>query len=177
LLALLFFGRGQVNPAAPVSTPEPTLTLVTAAPVTAAPETPGPTAQTPAETQEAPAAAPEEGRVLEEDGSYTTAEDLVLYLQTYGHLPPNFVQKGAARAAGWDGGSLEAIMPGKCIGGDSFGNQEGLLPRAKGRSWRECDINTLGKKSRGSERLIWSNDGLIYYTGDHYESFTLVYSP
>ena len=62
-----------------------------------------------------------------------------------------------------------------CIGGDYFGNYEGLLPEASGREYRECDINTLGASSRGAERLIYSNDGLIYYTEDHYESFTLVY--
>ena len=62
-----------------------------------------------------------------------------------------------------------------CIGGDYFGNYEGLLPKAKGRIWRECDINTLGKKSRGAERLPYSNDGLIYYTDDHYESYTQLY--
>lgn len=112
---------------------------------------------------------------LDEDGSYTTAEDVAAYLVAYGHLPPNFITKEQARAAGWEGGSLEPYCPGKCIGGDHFGNYEGLLPSAKGRVWRECDINTLGARSRGAERLIYSNDGLIYYTSDHYESFTLLY--
>jgi hypothetical protein len=124
-----------------------------------------------------PSDAPPNELALDEDGEYTSKDELALYIHLYGHLPGNFVTKAEARKAGWIGGSLEKTLPGKCIGGDSFGNQEGLLPRAKGRSWWECDINTLGKKSRGSERLIWSNDGLIYYTGDHYESFTLVYSP
>ena len=118
-----------------------------------------------------------EEKKLPEDGSYTSKEDVAAYLIQYGHLPGNFVTKAEARKAGWNGGSLEAVLPGKCIGGDSFGNLEGLLPKAKGRSWRECDINTLGKKSRGGERLIWSSDGLIYYTDDHYESFTRIYSP
>lgn len=118
-----------------------------------------------------------EERKLPEDGSYTTKEDVAAYLIQYGHLPGNFVTKAEARKAGWNGGSLEKVLPGKCLGGDSFANQEGLLPKAKGRSWRECDINTLGRKSRGAERLIWSNDWLIYYTDDHYESFTLLYSP
>ncbi len=111
---------------------------------------------------------------LPEDGSYTTREDVSRYLQLYGHLPPNFVTKKEAEKAGWDGGSLERVLPGKCIGGDYFGNYQGQLPKAKGRTWRECDINTLGKKSRGPERLIFSNDGLIYYTDDHYESFILL---
>ena len=112
---------------------------------------------------------------LPEDGSYTTKEDVSLYLVTYGHLPGNFVTKKEAEKAGWNGGSLEDVLPGKCIGGDRFGNREGLLPKAEGRTWTECDINTLGKKSRGPERLVFSNDGLIYYTADHYESFTKLY--
>ena len=100
---------------------------------------------------------------------------MALYLITYGHLPDNFVTKKEAEKAGWSGGSLEKVLPGKCIGGDRFGNLEGKLPKASGRCWTECDINTLGKKSRGAERLVFSNDGLIYYTGDHYETFELVY--
>jgi hypothetical protein len=75
----------------------------------------------------------------------------------------------------WFGGSLEQVLPGMCIGGDYFGNYEGQLPKAKGRRWTECDINTLGARSRGPERIIFSNDGLIYYTPDHYESFELLY--
>lgn len=125
---------------------------------------------------ELPEGEPEdETPALPEDGSYTTKEDVCAYLVAYGHLPPNFISKNDARAAGWEGGSLEPYCPGKCIGGDRFGNREGLLPTAKGRIWTECDINTLGKRSRGAERLVFSNDGLIYYTGDHYESFQLLY--
>ena len=112
---------------------------------------------------------------LPEDGSYTTKEDVCAYLIAYGHLPSNFITKNEAREAGWEGGSLEKYCPGKCIGGDRFGNREGLLPSAKGRVWTECDINTLGARSRGAERIVFSNDGLIYYTGDHYESFQLLY--
>ena len=62
-----------------------------------------------------------------------------------------------------------------CIGGDYFGNYEGLLPKAKGRKWTECDVNTLGAKSRGGERIVFSNDGLIYYSPDHYDSFEQLY--
>ena len=113
--------------------------------------------------------------VLDEYGSYTSKEDVALYIYTYGCLPQNFITKDQARQAGWNGGSLEPYCPGMCIGGDSFGNREGLLPKAQGRSWTECDINTLGADSRGAERIVFSNDGLIYYTGDHYESFTLLY--
>ena len=123
---------------------------------------------TEAETESASAA-------IAEDGTYTTKEDVALYIHTYGKLPSNFITKNEAEALGWSGGSLEQYAPGKCIGGSRFGNYEGLLPTKKGRTYTECDIDTLGKKSRGAKRIVFSNDGLIYYTDDHYETFTLLY--
>ena len=116
--------------------------------------------------------APPESSIAE-DGSYTTKEDVALYIHTYGKLPQNFITKKQARELGWGGGSLEPYAPGMCIGGDRFGNYEGLLP--EGHSYTECDVNTLGASSRGAERIVFSSDGLIYYTGDHYASFTLLY--
>ena len=113
--------------------------------------------------------------LLAEDGSYTTKEDVALYLYLYGHLPDNFITKREAQELGWSGGSLEPYAPGMCIGGTRFGNYEGLLPEAEGRTYTECDIDTLGAKSRGAKRIVFSNDGLIYYTEDHYESFQLLY--
>ena len=98
-----------------------------------------------------------------------------MYIHTYNKLPPNYITKKEARALGWSGGSLEDYAPGKCIGGDHYGNYEGLLPEKKGRSYTECDIGTLGKSSRGAKRIVFSNDGLIYYTKDHYKNFTLMY--
>ena len=112
---------------------------------------------------------------LPEDGSYTTKEDVALYIYTYGHLPDNFITKKEAQSLGWPGGSLEPYAPGMSIGGDRFGNYEGLLPDAGGRRWTECDIDTQGAGSRGAKRMVFSNDGLIYYTGDHYASFELLY--
>lgn len=112
---------------------------------------------------------------LAEDGSYTTKEDVALYLHLYGRLPDNFITKQQAQALGWEGGGLEELAPGKCIGGNRFGNYEGLLPEKDGRTYTECDIDTLGAKSRGAKRIVFSNDGLIYYTEDHYESFQLLY--
>ena len=76
---------------------------------------------------------------------------------------------------GWQGGALDVIAPGKAIGGSYYGNYEGLLPDADGREWTECDIGTIGQTKRGAERIVFSNDGLIYYTPDHYESFELLY--
>lgn len=113
--------------------------------------------------------------VLDPDGSYTSKEDVALYIHTYGCLPGNFITKSQAQDLGWTSGGLEDYAPGKCIGGDRFGNYEGLLPAADGRSWTECDIDTLGASSRGAKRIVFSNDGLIYYTEDHYETFELLY--
>lgn len=112
---------------------------------------------------------------LDPAGSYTSKEDVALYIHLYGTLPPNFITKSQARALGWKSGSVEPYAPGKCIGGDTFGNREGLLPKAAGRTWQECDIDTLGGGSRGAKRIVFSNDGLIYYTSDHYQSFELLY--
>lgn len=112
---------------------------------------------------------------LDKNGYYYTKEDVALYIHTYGCLPDNFITKKEAQALGWTGGSLERYAPGKVIGGDHFGNYEGLLPAKKGRTYTECDIDTLGKSSRGAKRIVFSNDGLIYYTDDHYESFTRLY--
>ena len=112
---------------------------------------------------------------LDPDGSYTTKEDVALYIYSYGCLPPNFITKDEARDLGWEGGGLDDYAYGMCIGGDRFGNYEGLLPEASGRKWTECDIDTMHKNSRGAKRIVFSNDGLIYYTNDHYESFVLLY--
>ena len=106
-------------------------------------------------------------------GYYYDAEHVVLYLDAYGHLPENYITKSDARALGWEGGSVEAYREGAAIGGDRFGNREGLLPQG---NYHECDINTLGAESRGAERIVWDSEGNIYYTDDHYESFELVYA-
>ena len=113
--------------------------------------------------------------LLAPDGSFSTKDDVALYIHTYGCLPPNFITKEEARDLGWEGGGLDDYAYGMCIGGDRFGNYEGLLPDASGRKWTECDIDTLHKNSRGAKRIVFSNDGLIYYTDDHYESFELLY--
>lgn len=112
---------------------------------------------------------------IDPNGSYTTKEDVALYIHLYGELPANYITKEEARDLGWEGGGLEDYAPGMCIGGDRFGNYEGMLPDADGRTWTECDIDTLGADSRGAKRIVFSNDGLIYYTDDHYESFELLY--
>ncbi len=120
--------------------------------------------------------APEpETPAIPEDGTYNSKDEVALYIHTYGKLPSNFITKKEAKKLGWTGGNVEDYAPGKSIGGDYFGNYEGLLPEDK--SYHECDIDTLGKKSRGAKRIIYSDDGYIYFTGDHYESFELLYEP
>ena len=150
--------------AAPTEAPvDSSLVLLTEAPQR---ETPKPTAKpTPAPT-ESPAKYGED---------YDDKDRVALYLHLYGELPPHFITKKEAQKLGWDGGEVEYYRTGAAIGGDYFGNYEGLLPKKKGRSYYECDIDTVGKRSRGAKRIIYSNDGLIYYTDDHYESFTLLY--
>ena len=105
---------------------------------------------------------------------YYDLTNVVLYIEVYDELPPNYITKAEARELGWEGGSVEDYMEGAAIGGDHFGNYEGLLPEAEGRAYTECDIDTNGYGSRGSRRLIFSNDGLYFYTSDHYESFSEV---
>ena len=114
-------------------------------------------------------------KTIDKNGSYTSKEDVALYIHTYGELPSNFITKKEAERLGWDGGSLEPYAPGKSIGGSYFGNYEGKLPKKKGRTYYECDIDTKGKRSRGPKRIVYSTDGLIYYTPDHYETFELLY--
>lgn len=112
---------------------------------------------------------------IDEDGQYTSKDDVALYIHTYGKLPSNFITKEQAQKLGWDGGYLDKYARGKSIGGDYFGNYDNKLPKQKGRSYYECDIDTKGAKARGVKRIVYSNDGLIYYTDDHYETFTRLY--
>lgn len=112
---------------------------------------------------------------IAEDGSYTSKDDVALYLHTYGKLPQNFMTKKEAQALGWPGGGLDDYVYGACIGGDKFGNYEGTLPEASGRQYYECDIDTMHAAKRGAKRIVFSNDGLIYYTEDHYNTFELLY--
>ena len=174
LLAIVAFrkwSRGaDGGTAGQTAAPEQAVTVLADSPVL---DTAPPAA---AATEMAPQAATAPGRITE-DGQYTSKDDVALYIHTYGHLPGNFITKAEAKALGWGDqySSVDDAAPGKSIGGDRFGNREGLLPKQKGRTYTECDIGTKGKKSRGAKRIVFSHDGLIYYTGDHYESFELLY--
>ena len=113
--------------------------------------------------------------VLTEDGWYYSPEDVSLYLHTYGKLPSNYLTKQEAQQRGWDSsaGNLWSVAEGYCIGGDRFGNYEGKLPKNNG-TYYECDVNYSGG-FRGAERLIFTKDGQIWYTGDHYNTFQKLY--
>lgn len=113
---------------------------------------------------------------LDENGFHFKPEEVAEYIHTYQKLPKNYITKKEAVALGWvsNEGNLWDVTEKMSIGGDVFGNREGKLPKDNQRKWYECDVNYNGGY-RGSERIIFSNDGLIYYTDDHYNSFTKLY--
>ena len=113
---------------------------------------------------------------IDENGSYTSRDEVARYIATYKRLPSNFITKNEAKELGWDKSEnyVSDVAEGKSIGGDRFGNFEKQLPFKKGRVYRECDIDYTGGK-RGAKRIIFSNDGLIYYTKDHYKTFENLY--
>ncbi len=113
---------------------------------------------------------------ISEDGEYTAKDQVALYIHTYGKLPSNYLTKQEAQDLGWSTkeGNLWEVAPNASIGGSYFGNYEGELPKAKGRKYFECDIDYDGGY-RNAKRLIYSNDGLIFYTEDHYKTFEQLY--
>lgn len=131
------------------------------------------------QTESLPAPAETEGEPelsVTRDGEYSSREEVALYIHQYGCLPGNYITKKQAQALGWVSkeGNLWEVAPGKSIGGDRFGNYEGNLPEAEGRQYYECDIDFDGTY-RNAKRILYSNDGLIFYTDDHYETFTQLY--
>ena len=112
---------------------------------------------------------------IAEDGSYTSKDEVALYIHTYGHLPENYITKDEAYDLGWKSdGALDEVAPGMSIGGDYYGNYEGVLPDEPGREYHECDID-YESGNRNGKRIVYSNDGNIYYTEDHYNSFEHLY--
>ena len=120
-------------------------------------------------------AAVTEDLLVEYGCDYYDYEEVALYLHAFEELPPNYITKSEARDWVWDSGDdLWDTSYGCCIGGDKFGNREGSLPEDRNRQYYECDVNYYGGH-RNAYRLVFSNDGLIYYTADHYENFELMY--
>ncbi len=113
---------------------------------------------------------------ISESKEYSSKEEVAAYINKYNKLPSNYITKKEAENLGWESskGNLWNVADGKSIGGDKFGNREGLLPKKSGRQYYECDIDYNGGY-RGAKRIIYSNDGLIYYTEDHYKTFEQLY--
>lgn len=111
---------------------------------------------------------------VSQNGTYSDKDHVAKYIYQFKKLPSNYITKGEAKKLGWQTkGTLDKVAPGKSIGGDRYGDYENKLPKASNRKWTECDIDYV-KGNRNAKRIIFSNDGLIYYTSDHYESFTLI---
>ena len=151
------FDAPQAQPAAQTAGQ---LTLLTEPPQSAQPD--------------APASPPPEETPPPEDGMYTELEDVAYYLHTYGHLPDNYITKAEAEDAGWEAnkGNLWDVAYGSSIGGDRYGNYDGQLP--KGERYYEADVNYEGGY-RGGERIVYTDDGDVWYTSDHYETFERIY--
>jgi hypothetical protein len=173
LSAAALFSTSGCRKKTPVPSPVPTVEPApaeTEEPVTT-PEVTQEPVSTPEATEE-PVSTPEAS--ISEDDIYDTKDEVALYIYTFHHLPSCYMTKKEARKKGWEGGALNRTIKGMCIGGDYFGNYEGLLPET-GEDYYECDIDTMYKKSRGSKRIIYTLSGDVWYTGDHYESYTQLY--
>jgi len=95
-----------------------------------------------------------------------------IWLKVNGHLPNNYVTVPEAMELGWNPkwGNLSKVVPGKMIMGGIYENRNGHLPEKSGRIWYEADINyKFG--FRGNDRIVFSNDGLIFVTYNHYKTF------
>ena len=107
---------------------------------------------------------------ISEDGQYCTVNEVAAYIKEYHKLPSNYITKNEAQSLGWHGGPLKKYAPGKSIGGDTFTNRQGVLPKSSDK-YIECDINANGT-SRGAERIVYKTGTFqVYYTSDHYNSF------
>ena len=92
-------------------------------------------------------------------------------LKYLGELPDYYVSYDMAVAAGWRSTKWPSnFIPDKMITGGEFENKKSQLPRKDGRIWYEADINYVTGK-RNAQRVVWSNDGLIFVTYDHYKTF------
>ncbi len=102
----------------------------------------------------------------------TDANTVARWVQQHQRLPDFYLTKNEARRQGWNPsqGNLCDVLPGRAIGGDRFGNREKRLPMQTGRVWFEADVN-YHCGHRDADRLLYSSDGLIFLTTDHYRSF------
>ncbi|NLD17602.1 MAG: hypothetical protein GX666_08485 [Tissierellia bacterium] len=106
-----------------------------------------------------------------EGENYYDVEEVAEYIHLYKKLPPNYITKSEANKIGWSVKDRKELV----IGGDEFGNREGILPDKEGRQYYEADISAGYTTHRGPLRLVYSNDGLIFYTEDHYKNYLQLY--
>jgi ribonuclease T1 len=165
LFLFIFAGCQATNIATPPETPNTNITVPKES-----------TTVSPAQKEQPPSKTETTTAKVKKGQNYSTKDEVVAYIHEFKELPPNFITKREAEKLGWDNskGNLWEVTKQKSIGGDSFGNMEGLLPKASGRKYYECDINYKGG-FRGAERIVYSSDGLIYYTKDHYKTFEKLY--
>ena len=174
LSLLLALAGCTVSPTVTAPTDHTPGATVTTAPEATPPESPTVPPTTVPTTTVPEATQPQ----LPRDGYYNSKEEVALYIHIYGCLPENYVTKDYCKNVLKC--STSRVQDFWCdghgaVGGDVFQNREGLLPKKAGRTWTECDINTWGRYQRGAERIVFSNDGLVYYTSNHYVSFELLY--
>ena len=113
---------------------------------------------------------------IQESGKYTTKDSVAAYLCKFDKLPSNYVNKseGQKLYESKTGKSFEKwnfnpwVTIGVMIGGDTYSNSEGLLPKG---SYHEADVD-YSAKNRGTKRLVYQSDCVIYYTSDHYKSYS-----
>ena len=109
---------------------------------------------------------------------YTTKNEVAKYICENEHLPSNYVSKSEGKRlyeqktgrnfTKWNFNPLTTL--GVMIGGDYFENREGLLPQG---TWYEADVDYFAS-NRGTNRLVYSSGCKIYYTGNHYKSFSKI---
>ena len=95
-----------------------------------------------------------------------------LYVALYGALPSYYISEAEAAALGWKKwlGNLAEVLPGRGIGGKIYKNRDRRLPDVPGRIWHEADFD-YERGFRNDRRLLYSNDGLLFVTYDHYTTF------
>ncbi|KIA88232.1 ribonuclease domain-containing protein [Kaistella jeonii] len=100
----------------------------------------------------------------------TNEKKVINYVKATRRLPDYYVTKSEAKKSGWvpSKGNLCDVLPGKAIGGDRFSNREKNLPGNE--QYYEADVN-YNCGNRNADRIVFTVNGDIFLTKDHYKSF------